>query len=157
MTLVAAAGRGALAGAVGTVVLNTTAYLDMLVRGRPASELPDEAAAWLVAPVGIHLGGDAPAARSRRQALGALLGTAAGVGVGIAYGLARPAGPSSRTLAEGAAVGAVAMVATNLPMTASGLTDPRTWGWVGWLADVVPHLAYGLGAAAALRQLTPRR
>jgi hypothetical protein len=42
-------------------------------------------------------------------------------------------------------------------MTAQGLTDPREWGLEGWLADVVPHAAYGLAAAAALRAVTGAR
>jgi hypothetical protein len=31
----------------------------------------------------------------------------------------------------------------NGPMTAMGLTDPRTWSRTDWLSDVLPHLAYG--------------
>jgi hypothetical protein len=45
------------------------------------------------------------------------------------------------------------MAASMLPMTALGLTDPRRWGVEGWLSDVVPHAAYGLATAAALRAL----
>jgi hypothetical protein len=33
--------RGLLAGAAGTLALNVTTYLDMAVRGRPASQAPD--------------------------------------------------------------------------------------------------------------------
>jgi hypothetical protein len=40
-----------------------------------------------------------------------------------------------------------------VPMTLTGLTDPRTWGASGWLADLVPHLAYGFVAAAVYEAL----
>ena len=33
--------------------------------------------------------------------------------------------------------------------TALGVTDPRSWGAVGWASDLFPHLAYGLAAATA--------
>lgn len=57
---------GLAAGAAGTTALNTVTYLDMVVRARPAS--------------------GAGAATNCRSGLGALLGTAAGLGVGAWYG-----------------------------------------------------------------------
>jgi hypothetical protein len=41
------------------------------------------------------------------------------------------------------------MAGSDLPMTALGLTDPREWDAASWASDVVPHLAYGMAAAAA--------
>jgi hypothetical protein len=41
------------------------------------------------------------------------------------------------------------MAGANGPMTALGVTDPRTWAAADRVADVVPHLAYGLVTAAA--------
>lgn len=49
--------RGVAAGAVGTSALNATTYLDMLVRGRVASDLPERAAEQLAERLGIELGG----------------------------------------------------------------------------------------------------
>jgi len=74
---------GAAAGAAGTTALNAATYLDMAVRGRPPSTLPDEMAGRLADRLGLDLG-DGEAARHRRSALGALLGPAAGVGIGAA-------------------------------------------------------------------------
>ncbi len=41
-------------------------------------------------------------------------------------------------------------------MTLLGVTDPRTWPVSSWVADVVPHVAYGAVTAAVLEQLDPR-
>jgi hypothetical protein len=38
-------------------------------------------------------------------------------------------------------------------MTVLGVTDPRTWAAKDWVADVVPHLAYGALTAAVLNDL----
>jgi hypothetical protein len=35
-------------------------------------------------------------------------------------------------------------------MVVLGITDPRTWSTADWIADLVPHLAYGLVTYAAL-------
>ena len=34
-------------------------------------------------------------------------------------------------------------------------TDPTTWGVSGWLSDLVPHMAYGMVAAATLELIDP--
>jgi hypothetical protein len=47
------------------------------------------------------------------------------------------------------------MIGSNGPMTALGVTDPRTWPASFWLADVVPHLGYGVVTAVVLEQLDP--
>jgi hypothetical protein len=38
-------------------------------------------------------------------------------------------------------------------MTVLKITDPRQWSTSDWLSDLVPHLAYGVVAAGALRGL----
>jgi hypothetical protein len=60
-------------------------------------------------------------------------------------------------LLEGVALGGLAMVASNAPMTVMGVTDPRTWSATDWVADVVPHLGYGLAAAGTLNLIESRR
>ena len=128
-------------------------YLDMLVRGRPPSDLPQQAAARMAARFGVDLSGEGRAAH-RREGLAAVMGYASGLALGAAYGMARgPVGSQERPVAAGVAVGLAAMVGTGLPSTLSGLTDPRHWGVVGWLEDIVPHLAYGLATAAAYAAL----
>jgi hypothetical protein len=149
-------GHGLIAGAAGTMALDAVTYADMLLRGRPASPLPAEAAAKLAKQVGIDLQGDDDRATARREGLGALLGYATGAAVGVAGALVFGGG---RRLGGGTLVGRVlmlggsAMAASMIPMTAEGLTDPRQWGLEGWLSDIVPHAAYGLAAAATLGAL----
>ena len=147
---------GMVAGAVGTLALDVTSYGDMALRGRPASELPGKAAAQLLSRAGVDIGPeDEEATAHRAGAVGALLGYASGVGIGGAYGLVRrrrrPAGRRA-----GIGLGVAAMALTNGPMVLQGLTDPRTWGVAGWVSDIVPHVAYGLGTALAYEGLAPR-
>jgi hypothetical protein len=80
-----------------------------------------------------------------------LLGYATGVGVAVAYRLVlngRLGWPLSAVV-----LGGLAMAASNAPMTALGITDPRQWTLSDWAADVVPHLAYGAAAAATVDRL----
>lgn len=152
-------GRGLLAGAAGTMALHATTYADMLLRGRPPSRLPGEAAAKLAERAGIDLSGDDEKTKARREGLATLSGYATGVTVGVAGALVlggRRAGRRS-ALSRALLFGASAMVAANVPMTLQGLTDPRRWGVEGWLEDVVPHAAYGLAAAASLEVLNRAR
>jgi hypothetical protein len=146
--------RGAIAGAVGALALDAASYVDMLVRGRPPSDLPAEVAGRLARQSGLDLGPDQQAVH-RRSALGALLGYATGVAVGAAYGLVlgrRRGGPLPR---RAVAVGTVMMAAGTIPLTRMGLTDPREWGTAGWLAEVVPHAAYGIATALTFEALRP--
>lgn len=147
---------GLLAGAAGTTALNVVAYADMVWRGRAASDMPERLVERIADRTGLRLGDD-ETAENRRQGLAALFGFAVGLGVGAAYGLAGGArGP------RGVAAGAVALtvaasLASDVPLTALGLTDPRTWPADAWLSDVVPHLAYGIVTAVTYDQLTRRR
>jgi hypothetical protein len=146
-------GRGVVAGAAGTVALQAVTYLDMLGRGRAPSSLPGEAAARLADRAGMDLRGEDEASANRREALGALAGFGAGIGVGVALSLVMPRLGRRRLVRPAIFAGAMAMAAADGPMVVEGLTDPRRWSAVDWAADVVPHLAYGLGTVAALRLL----
>lgn len=147
---------GGVAGAVGAVAIEGSGYLDMVVRGRAASELPAHSVREGAAKLGLSLGPeDSETARNRSEAIGALLGYGSGVAIGCAYGLVvgrHHGGPW-----RGLALGAAAMLPTNLPLVLTGLTDPRTWGVSGWLADILPHLAYGFATAATYRAITAGR
>lgn len=141
-------GRGLLAGAAGTTALNTTTYLDMALRGRPASRTPQQSAERLAELLHLPL----PQEPDRREAvltgLGAVLGTAAGLAAGVTSELLSRPAPSLR-----ASLGvsfAIAMLVGNGPMVVLGVTDPRTWSLSDWLADVVPHAAYAAAAAAVV-------
>lgn len=151
--------QGLAAGAVGTAVLNTVTYLDMVIRDRPSSDVPAETAEKVTDLVGLSIAGDAeasdePHGQNRRQGLGALMGYLTGFGVGAAYGLLRP-----RVLASvprsvtGVGIGAAATVATVVPYSALGVSDPRTWPAQSWAADIIPHLCYGWATAVAFDAL----
>ncbi|MET8336893.1 hypothetical protein ABZV14_19995 [Streptosporangium canum] len=145
-------GAGIVAGAAGTTALNVVTYLDMAVRGRPASRLPSEAAGELAGRAGADLG-SGQAGESRREGVGALLGYAAGLGAGALYGLL--AGDRRLPLPVAAlGLSVAAMAAGDVPLVALRLTDPRGWEASSWVADAVPHLAYGLTAAAVYQRLT---
>jgi len=143
--------RGAAAGAAGTTALNVIAYGDMLVRARPASDVPADVAGILAGEAGIGLlapKNDTESARVRRQAMGAWLGYTTGVAVGIIYGLAHPRLGRPSNLAAGLALGLAAMAASDLPILVTGASDPRTWSLTDWISDAAPHLIYGLATAA---------
>jgi uncharacterized membrane protein len=142
--------KGVVAGAAGTTVLNAVGYADMAVRGRPASSTPEQVVEQLARRSGLTIPGAGQERQSRLEGLGALTGMAAGVGVGAAAGLVPGAVRRLGPLAGPAAIGAAAMLATDLTIAVLGVSDPRTWDAASWLSDVVPHLAFGAVVYAAL-------
>lgn len=152
---------GLAAGAAGTVALNVATYVDMAVRGRGASDVPADLAGKLAGALGLSLEAGAEAsepaktaAANRRSGVGALLGYAVGLGTGAAYALVRQRlGDKPAVPLAGAAVGLTAMALSDVPAIAAGATNPAEWGPAGWLADLLPHLAYGLTTAVALDAL----
>src|SRR3954468_1758615 len=74
--------RGAAAGAAGTTALNIVTYLDMALRGRPASTTPDRTVERLAGTAHLSIPGEGERRASRVEGLGALTGLVAGVGVG---------------------------------------------------------------------------
>jgi hypothetical protein len=147
---------GVASGAVGTCALNLTTYLDMAVRGRGASELPSKAAGELADKLGVQLTKDDgdEVGSNRKSALGSLLGYVTGLGVGMSYGLVRPAVSQVSNVTAGAAIGLAAMAASDLPMALLGLTDPMEWDTKSWASDAIPHLVYGLSTAFAYEAFT---
>jgi hypothetical protein len=145
--------RGAAAGAAGTTALDIVTYLDMAVRGRPASSTPENTVEKLAGAVHVPIPGDEKTRPNRLTGLGALTGLVAGVGVGVLVGLARAAGVRSSPLVGTALITGGVLVATNGPMTVLGVTDPRTWSATDWVSDVVPHLAYGAVVKATMDAL----
>jgi hypothetical protein len=142
--------RGVVAGAVGTTALNAATYLDMAVRGRPASTTPEQAVRSLAGRVGVRLGGTPERREARETGAGALMGTVVGVSAGMVIGLARrPDLPRGRAVDVGVAW-AVAMLAGNGPLASLGISDPRSWSVDDWLTDVLPHVAYAVSTALTL-------
>jgi hypothetical protein len=136
--------RGAAAGAAGTTALNVVTYLDMTLRGRAASATPERTVQQLADRAHVQVPGEGDQRENRLQALGALTGLASGVGIGVLVALVRAAGFRSSPPVGTALTTAGVLLATNGPMTALGITDPRTWSRTDWVSDLVPHLAYGL-------------
>ncbi len=136
---------GASAGALGTVALNVTSYLDMVLRGRPASTVPARTAERLAERAGIELASEEQDGedklKNRTQGLGALLGYVVGLGV-AGYGLLRSGLSLSKPLAS-LALGTAAMVGSDVPATLLDVTNPKEWGAESWASDIVPHLVYG--------------
>src|SRR3954451_467420 len=84
--------RGAAAGAAGTTALNAVTYLDMVVRGRPASGTPAQTVEQLADHAHLTVPGEGETRDHRVEALGALSGLVTGVGMGALLGVARAAG-----------------------------------------------------------------
>jgi len=134
--------RGAAAGAAGTTALNAVTYLDMTVRGRGTSSTPEDTVERLAATAHVPIPGQGETRQNRVQGLGPLMGLAAGIGVGVLGGLARASGHRSSTTVGVTLTTLGVLVVANGPMTALGVTDPRTWSATDWASDLVPHLAY---------------
>ena len=151
--LISAIGKGALAGAAGTTALNALTYLDMSVRARPASELPQRAVEELADRADHPVPGSGEDKQNRLTGLGSLSGIATGVGIGAAAGLFGPILRHLPLAFSSVLIGAGAMAATDASMARLGLTDPKTWSSTDWASDAVPHLGYGVVTALALRAL----
>jgi hypothetical protein len=149
--------RAVVAGATGTTALNAVTYLDMAVRARPASSTPEESVQKLADAAHVGLG-EGEKAQNRKAGIGPLLGYATGVGVAVGYSfLLRRLGRRPPWPASAVALGALAMVGANAPMVVTGVTNPRRWSAADWVADLVPHLAYGAAAAVAYDLAAPDR
>lgn len=144
---------GAAAGAAGTTTLNVITYLDMAVRGRPTSTAPEKTVEALVNLVHLTVPGTGDTQANRISGLGALTGYTAGIGIGVILGLAYALGWRPGWLPAAAIATAGALIGTNAPMIALGVTDPRTWGAVGWISDLIPHVGYGVVTALVLHYL----
>src|SRR3954468_5982615 len=78
---------GAAAGAAGTTALNAVTYLDMALRGRPASSTPEDTVEKLAHAAHTEVPGDDETRSKRLSGLGPLTGIATGIGVGALAGL----------------------------------------------------------------------
>jgi hypothetical protein len=145
--------RGAAAGAAGTTALNAVTYLDMAIRGRPASSTPEQTVERLAQAVGVDMPGEGEQRAARVQGTAPLLGILTGIGAGLVLGAARRRGFRPPAVVDVLAATALATLAGNEPMALLGVTDPKKWSAADWAADLVPHLAYGVVAAATLRAL----
>jgi hypothetical protein len=141
---------GAVAGAAGTTTLNVITYLDIAVRGRSTSSTPERTVDAMARLLHLTVPGSGDVLANRISGLGALTGYAAGIGMGLILGLAYALGWRPGLVVGTLVATALALVGTNGPMTVLGVTDPRTWGLVGWISDVIPHFGYGIVTALVL-------
>jgi hypothetical protein len=142
--------RGLIAGAVGTTALNIATYLDIVVRGRPASSTPERSVQRLAEIVGLDLGKGGEA-ENRTTGLAAVLSYAIGLGGGVAYAFLvrrRLPWPAAAAVFTG-----LTMAGPSIPMTLLGVTDPRHWSPADWTADLLFHVSYGAAAAAAYERV----
>ena len=144
---------GAVAGATGTTALNAVTYLDMAIRGRPASDAPERTVEALLDTARLAVPGTQDRRGSRLSGLGGLSGIAVGVTTGVGFGAARRFGLRPRPVVGAVLIGLTAMMTTDVSMARLRVSDPRTWRAADWLADLVPHLVYGAATAAMLEVL----
>jgi hypothetical protein len=148
---------GAAAGAAGTSALNVISYLDIVVRGRPTSTTPERTVEAMARVFGLTVPGTGDILANRISGLGALTGYAAGISMGMILGLAYALGWRPGLLVATLVATAIALIGTNGPMTVLGVTDPRTWGIVGWISDLIPHFGYPCAALPLPAMSTVRR
>ena len=145
---------GAVAGAAATSALNIATYTDIAVRGRGESDVPSTMVKNFAEAAGVGaLASDDDATKNRRSGIGALMGYADGLGVGIVYGALRPALRGVPVLLTAVAAGAAAMALSDIAIAKSGASDPRTWAAADWATDAIPHLIYGLALALSFDAL----
>ncbi|MGY2001873.1 hypothetical protein [Blastococcus sp. SYSU DS1024] len=149
--------RGLAAGALGAVVLDAVNYLDMAVRGRPASTVPERLVDAVAARAGREIPGRGAARDARRTALGALAGTVNGLGVGVLASAVRSLGVRFPAPVGALLAGAASTAATDGAVAALGVSDPRDWSADDWLADALPHLAYGAAVQGVLEAVPTAR
>ena len=147
---------GAIAGAAATSALNIATYADIAVRGRGESDVPSTMVKNVAEAAGAGaLASDDETTQHRRRGIGALLGYAGGLGVGVAFGAVRPALRGVPVLLGAVLAGAAAMALSDVAIAKSGASDPRTWAPADWAADAIPHLVYGLALALSFDALDP--
>ncbi|SEL11286.1 hypothetical protein SAMN04515665_108125 [Blastococcus sp. DSM 46786] len=145
--------RGLAAGALGTVVLDAATSLDMALRGRPASSVPERTVDAAAAALDRDVPGRGQVRRNRRSALGALTGIGNGLASGVLASALRSAGVRFPAPLGALVAGGTSMALTDGAVAALGVEDPRTWGREEWLADVLPHLAYGAAVQTVLESV----
>ncbi|MDP9105098.1 MAG: hypothetical protein M3N49_04105 [Candidatus Eremiobacteraeota bacterium] len=145
---------GAMAGATATSALNIASYADIAVRGRGESSVPSTMVKNVAEAAGLGaLASDDETTQHRRGGIGALFGYADGLGVGVVYGLVRPALRGVPVLLMAVAAGGAAMALSDVAIAASGASDPKTWSAADWTTDAIPHLVYGLALALSFDAL----
>jgi hypothetical protein len=148
---------GAVAGAAGSTALNAATYLDMIIRGRPASSTPEETVEAIDDRTPGSIPGEDDSRSNRVSGLGALSGIVTGVAVGVVFGVLRQVGVRPHPLLGSALTGLTVMAVTDGAMAKLGVSDLRRLGAADWVADLVPHLTYGAVTWSVLQALQDDR
>jgi hypothetical protein len=150
---------GMVAGAVGTTMLNIATYLDMAMRGRPPSEVPEKVVDEVTNKLDFSLEqeGGGETADNRRSALGAPHGFSFRSVWGSIYGLVHPAIRRISPAARSAGLGVAVMAGNDVPAIAVGATKPSEWGISGWVSDLTPHMIYGIATVASYERMAAPR
>jgi len=159
---------GLVAGACGSIALTATAGLDALIRGEAPRWLPGEVGHKMADELGLPLDYDLDSAEEtagidardvterigrREEALGTLLSVANRLAIGLVYGMVRKILPRPPWWLAGGALGGVSMVAGDYSaIWSDDDSKPRRTG-TDWLADVMPHMAYGVTTAIAFEAI----
>ncbi|MBV8374769.1 MAG: hypothetical protein JO302_04605 [Candidatus Eremiobacteraeota bacterium] len=144
--------RGMIAGAAGATALDALSYMDMLVRGRSASDVPGQTVSRLVKSIGLILDGEDTVSSNRRTASGALLGHADGVLAASLYALIRSAIRVPWPVGAAFLAG-ITLVTGEGSAVRTGATDWSKWSLSEWVTDIVPRLAFGIVAAVVVEAL----
>jgi hypothetical protein len=144
--------HGLAAGAAGTTALNLVTYADMVLRGRPPSEVPKQDVERLADSVGVHFG-DGDRAEPRKEGAASLMGYVTGLGAGVVTGALGPVVERVPAPLAAAVIGLGVMAATDGTSAALGATDPSTWSATDWVSDIIPHLVFGAATIATYRAL----
>ena len=142
---------GIIAGATGTVALDTSTYLDIVIRGRSSSNAPSQMVDMVAKKIHLPLstqssGSQDQSAQNRENGLGALLGYVNGLGTGVIYGILRSRFNEIPAPLAAPLVGLIAVAASDIPMVTLRVSNPKTWGISGWLADTIPHLILSMAS-----------
>ncbi|MEU8793655.1 hypothetical protein [Streptomyces sp. NPDC048643] len=111
----------------------------------------------MAAKLRVRIPGEGPVLENRITGLAALTGFSVGLGMGMGLALARAIGwrPSKISCCVVSSFGA--LIVTNAPIIVLGLTDPRTWEGMDWIADIIPHVAYAVVTTEVLDRLEAPR
>lgn len=155
-----ALGRALVAGAAGTLALEITTYLDVAIRGRAPSDVPERVVGRLASKAGVDALAetrDDETAQHRRVGVSAVVGYMTGLATAAGATLAWSERRRMPLPVIAVATGAAAMALSDAGATALGVTDPKSWGASGWLADAIPHAVFGFTTAIVLAAISPPR
>lgn len=154
MTLSASLGKGALAGAAGTLGLQIAGDVDRASSGNDPVPAPGGLAAAVVRGLGTRAPGRGRGRvlRQRLDAWGALGTAATGLSIGLVGSLLRSAGWRPGPVAGALAAGAASLGVAEGTASWAGAPGP---GGTGWVRRTAPHLVFGALTHSALRAGLP--